>query len=61
MSTIIIIGGGGGGGQEQQRTLAQTDDGETVITGPDGGTVATFNSVEAAAKFLAHLANHPVG
>lgn len=59
MSTIVIIGGGGGGNQ-QQRSLAQTDDGETVIVGPDGGTVATFNSVEAAAKFLAHLARHPV-
>lgn len=60
MSTIVIIGGGGGGGQQGQRTMAQSDDGETVITGPGGSTIATFNDVESAAKYLAHLANHPV-
>lgn len=59
MSTIIIIGGGGGG-NAQQRTMAQTDDGETVITGPDGSTIATFNDAESAAKWLAHIAKHPV-
>lgn len=58
MSTIVIIGGGGGGNQ-QQRVMAQDDSGETVITGPDGSTIATFNNVESAAKYLAHLANHP--